>query len=180
MMKFFRKIFGFDSKFDFQIKNWDDLIAQSNIIGNQIHDLVNHKLPKFMDHWSTWTDGPLNLDEKEMKTALESCFWAVAFIHLVRDAENCQWPGEWVVDLLENIQKIKDEEDSGCRIRYSRGMLQEYAESGRKYRNEEKVLYFGEWLWNCNAKNASLQGDVRIIRTVGQQFYEGADVLNWN
>jgi hypothetical protein len=72
-----------------------------------------------------------------------------------------------------------DDDDEGCRIRYARGMLQEYAESGRRYRHEEKVLYFGEWLWNCNAKNNTLQGDLSALRALGNALLPENKPIYW-
>lgn len=141
--------------------------------------LVTEKTPIFMSQWEDLAQHKLNLSEKEMGTALESCLWALFMLRMVQEVEENAWPGTWIGPTLETLQREMDDRDEGCRIRYARGMLQEYAESGRKYGREAKVLYFGEWLWNCNAKNVDLQGDVRCCRALGEAFMPKDDHIVW-
>ena len=159
--------------------DYSNLLSRWKGIKTNILEQVEQQTPTFQREWTTWAGHPLKLDEKEMRTALESCYWAIYFIRLVQEAEEQAWPGEWIGELLETIQKNMDEQDVGCRIRYARGMLQEYAESGRRYRHEEKVLYFGEWIWNCNAKNNTLQGDVSALRALGKALLPQDEAVFW-
>jgi hypothetical protein len=155
------------------------LLARWGSIKDSILALVEQQTPIFQKKWGLWAEHPLKLDDKEMRTALESCYSAIYFIRLIQEFEEQAWPGEWVGELLETIQKNMDEADEGCRIRYARGMLQEYAESGRRYRHEEKVLYFGEWLWNCNAKNNTLKGELNAIRALGKALLPEDEATYW-
>jgi hypothetical protein len=90
------------------------------------------------------------LDQEAWLTAVESCLWANAFLKMVQQIEEECFPQDWVALVLETVMRELEKEDKGCRIRYSRGMLQEYGESGRDYRLEHRQDYFGKWLWNAN------------------------------
>lgn len=157
----------------------EDLKARCETLRTELQELVSEKSPSFKSQWESWAEHPLKLDDKELATALESCLWAIYFIRLVEEAELNQWNGQWIAETLEHFQSEMDQLDLGCRIRYARGMLQEYAESGRRYGREARELYFGEWLWNCNAKNSTLQGQLHQLRALGRALLPEENRIVW-
>lgn len=127
----------------------------------EIDQSVPEKAKELKDYWgeilNAYGDGSpkgCSLDQDAWLTAVESCLWANAFLKMIQQIEEQGFPQDWVALVLETVMRELEKEDKGCRIRYSRGMLQEYGESGRDYRLEHRQDYFGHWLWNANHQEA--------------------------
>jgi hypothetical protein len=148
-------------------------------VREDIERLLPALLQHFQKNWEDFSGSKNAFSEEEWRTALESCLWAVHFLKMVQEIEQRQLPTPWVSEILESVLKAMDESKKGCRIRYSRGMLQEYAESGRGYGSEDLKSYFGEWLWNANAKNEELEGERSVFLTIGEQLLKSESQMRW-
>jgi hypothetical protein len=137
---------------------------------------------KLQKDWQSLADCELALDEDSLPTGVEACLWALQFLKMVEEAEGLKIGGEGISQRLESIQSIKDEEGTGCRVRYARGILQDYAASGRGYQTEQKALFVGEWLFNCNkdaSKEDDLIGSIGAYRKIGEVLLGDDTQRSW-
>lgn len=151
-------------------------------VRKEIDELVLQKANVLQEYWprilTEYGEGSPkkgDLDQEAWLTAVESCLWANAFLKMVQQIEEEHFPQDWVALVLETVMRELEKEDKGCRIRYSRGMLQEYGESGRDYRLQHRQDYFGHWLWNANHQEA-----IKIpAQDIGRLLLDDADSCVW-
>lgn len=136
--------------------------------------------PTFFENWVAMSETPLALDQEEMDKGLESCLWALYFLKMVEECERGLGPADAIAATLDEVQEGMDSVGDGCRIRYARGMLQEYASSGRTYAEHHKALYFGEWIYNCNhQKLKDEERRVKAFSILGELLTKSDPQRSW-
>lgn len=140
------------------------------------------KVTRLKQEWQELAQCDLALDEESLPTGVEACLWSLNFLKMVEEAESRGVGGDGISERLETLQALKDEEGTGCRIRYARGILQDYASSGRGYDSKQKALFVGEWLFNCNKdalKGGEAIGSVGAYRRLGEVLLGDDSKRSW-
>lgn len=163
-MSWLKKILGFQpsnpTSPDEVLKKLDKL---ADVISQEV-DLQRQKMPGILAGMEA---NPM-MGEKEQISALESVYWAISLLRLIQKSEQGWIPQDWVPQLLNDILNEMESEKRGCRVRFARQMLQEYAEiqaenPQQSYEKEMMLSYFRAWLWEClKAPTAQKPGKDRL------------------
>lgn len=147
------------------------IAEECQFVVSQVDSELEGLVPHLKNNWTKMSDSDLALDEESLPTGVEACLWSLYFLKMVEEAESRKIDGVGVSERLEEVQSSKDSQGTGCRIRYARGILQDYAASGRGYDPEQKALFVGEWLFNCNKdamKGDKAPGSISAYRKIGK------------
>lgn len=167
-MSWIKKIFGSSKVVATSPSSREDVIAQLDRIANEVRGEVDVQISPMLNAMDSLETNPL-MKESEVESALESVYWASILLRLIEKAEQGWVPQEWVAQLLNDILNEMESEKRGCKVRFARQMLQEYAEMNQSepakmYFLETKLNYFYSWLWEClKAKDALKPSQDKLV-----------------
>ena len=158
-MSWIKKIFSSSKVVEPSPTSKEEVIAKLDRIASEVKGEVRVQTSPMLNVMGSLETNPL-MKEVEVESALESVFWASILLKLIEKAEQGWIPQEWMAQLLNDILNEMESEKRGCKVRFARQMLQEYAEMNqgepaKMYLLETKLNYFYSWLWEClKAKDA--------------------------
>jgi hypothetical protein len=131
----------------------EDVLKQLDGLANLIAQEVQQQLSKLSPLLNQLEVNEM-MGEKEHASALESVYWAISLLRLIEKSEQGWISQSWVPQLLNDILNEMESKKRGCRVRFARQMLQEYAEiqiknPEKSYHTETMLSYFRAWLWEC-------------------------------
>lgn len=181
-MSWLKKILGSKSN---QPATSNDVLKQLDNLATAISNEVDQQLKILATQLESLETNPM-MAEKEQASALESVYWAISLLRLIEKSEHGWIPQAWVPQLLNDILNEMESEKRGCRVRFARQMLQEYAEiqaqhPEKSYHSYTMLSYFRLWMWECmkapNAKQPE-QTQLEGFDVVIQPFLNKKDLWN--
>jgi|SaaInlStandDraft_1057018.scaffolds.fasta_scaffold35080_2 hypothetical protein len=177
-MKFIKSLFGIKKPAQEPLS----LETECQQVILALQEELPEKVSLLRDSWRELGECALALEGDALETGVEACLWALIFLKMVEEAEGLGIGGDGISTRLEWIQEVVDEQGKGCKVRYARGILQDYAASGRGYESKQKALFVGEWLFNCNkdaTQSESSVGSVGSYRRLGELLLGDDSERSW-
>jgi hypothetical protein len=159
--------------------SYGDFLTSWKRVREEVEAELTTRTQNLRDNWPAWSEQKGCLGEEEWHTAVESCLWANRFLKMIEQIELEAYPQDWVGLVLETVMRELEKDDKGCRIRYSRGMLQEYGESGRGYAYADRCGYFGTWIWNANYLGTDLDVESQTSLEIGKVLLGEDEKAQW-
>lgn len=178
MKSWLRKIIKARAKSE-KPSNLNGVLAQLPRCAAAIQAEIDRQRPILSLKLAEFESNPL-MGASEQAAALESVYWAITLIRLIEKAEQGWIPQSWLPQLLNDILLEMESLKRGCKVRFARQMLQEYAEIQSKkpelsYQTEALKDYFICWLWECLKKPTATRPELvelQSLRTLIEPYLE--------